>query len=208
MYKDYNKMWEVLAAKKNWRDFILPKRTDKEFWQEGKEQAKFLQPFIGTNDIVVDLGCGIGRVIKFIEAKKKIGVDICQDFLDKIDDRSIIKIKSNGKDLKDIKDNSIDFLYSLMTFQHIRKEDCKFYMKDIYRVIRPLGKAFIQIPKFDSGYYKSSGFVNLYSEKELETLVSESPFKKYRIEQGNLVGYIDRNKDTCRKREYFLILTK
>ena len=95
-----------------------------------------------------------------------------------------------------------------MTFQHMRKEDCKFYMKDIYRILKLEGKAFIQIPKLDSNYYKSSNFVNVYSIEELETLVYESPFKKFKIDQGNLVGYVDKNKNIYRKREYFLMLTK
>lgn len=205
--KDYNRMWKTLSNTRNWQDFILPNRTEGEFWEEGKKQAHVLQKYVNDEDTVVDFGCGIGRVITFIKARKRIGVDVCQEFLDKINNKSIIKVKTDGRSLNAIESNSVTFLYSLMTFQHIRKKDHAHHIQEIFRILQPGGKAFIQFPKAGSTYYKPSRFVNVYSRKQLETLVNKSPFKEYKIEEGNLVGYGDGTV-VNEKREYFLILEK
>jgi ubiquinone/menaquinone biosynthesis C-methylase UbiE len=203
MRKDYNEFWKEIAKKKDWINYILPTRTDKEFWDEGKKQAEVLSKFIKPDFKVVDLGCGIGRVLTFISAKYRIGVDVCQEFLDKIKDKDIIKLKTDGRGIN-IDNNAVDFVYSLMMFQHTSKEDHHFYIEEIYRILRTGGKALIQFPK--EGYYKQSSFVNTYTWKELIRIAK--PFKKFTIKEDNLVGYGDRANLTDKTREYFLILEK
>jgi len=181
--------WRDIESAENWIDFILPKRTSQDFWDEGKAQAyEISNEYDHNNDIILDFGCGIGRVLKFLKAKEKHGADASSKFIREIDDESIITHYSDGLNL--IQDyNYFDFIYSLMVFQHNDKRFHSKILENLYKCLKPKGKIFIQFPQKPNEYYKETTFVNLYTEKELISLFNSAGFEKISIKQGNLVGY-------------------
>lgn len=208
---NYNQFWLDASKTTNWRDYILPKRTIDEFNNEGLLQANNLKKYYEENDVVLEFGCGIGRVIKQINVKdsNKIGVDVCQKFLDEIK-IPIKKIKTDGIKINGVLNESVDFIYSLMVFQHINKNDHISLLKQLYGFLKPEGTMLIQFPKKEnSKYYRQGKFVNIYSYDEIKSYCDSIDIANFKIEEGNLIGYGDGliNVNT-ENREYFLEIKK
>ena len=97
---------------------------------------------------VLEIGCGMGRMLIpmseiFGEA---IGVDISENMIEAakkhMKNISNCKVfKTNGSDLSIIEDDSIDFCYSIIVFQHIpEKEIVRNYIHEVSRVLKPENK--------------------------------------------------------------------
>jgi cyclopropane fatty-acyl-phospholipid synthase-like methyltransferase len=205
---DYNALWKAKSSKSNWREYILPNRTDEQFDAEGKMQAEILNKLHTKQCTSLEFGCGIGRVLKHIDTKKRIGVDVCQEFLDKLPE-DIIKIKTDGFNLEGVKPNSVKFIYSLMVFQHISKDDHLTWLNTLYSLLSNKGTMLLQFPNKDGGYYNPTGFVNVYTVEELTELMIKAEIKSFEITQGNLVGYNDGlATENTAPREFFVKITK
>jgi len=206
----YHEFWEFHSLQDNWREYILPKRSDLEFYNEGVLESEKLNNsgLFSNNATVLEFGCGVARVLKHINVphENKIGVDVCQSYLDKITE-PIKKIKTDGIVIPDMEKESVDFIYSLMVFQHINKKDHKTLINQLYDFLKPGGKMYIQFPTDTNDYYTSSPFVNLYSIDELTSYFDKS--MDIEIETGNLCGYGDGlvSLDTPH-REYFVTVKK
>lgn len=183
--------WRDIESADNWIDFILPKRTSQDFWDEGKAQAyEISNEYDYNNDIILDFGCGVGRVLKYLKAKEKHGADASAKFLRAIDktESDIVTHYSDGLNI--IQDyDYFDFIYSLMVFQHNEKRFHAQILENLYKCLKPKGKIFIQFPQKPNEYYKETTFVNLYTEEELISLFNSVGYEKISIKQGNLVGY-------------------
>jgi len=117
-------------------DFILGKNIDR-FQKiiENKEPSKMN---------ILEIGCGIGRIL--IPMSKIFGnltgIDVSsemvllgQKYVADIPNCSIIE--NNGTDLSDFLDNSFDFCYSFIVFQHIPdKNIVEKYIKEVSRVLK------------------------------------------------------------------------
>jgi len=204
---DPKKFWSEISQKREWRDYILPQRTLKNFEQEGQKEAERLYYFFDKNDVVIDYGCGIGRVTKFIadHAKKVIGLDINPDFIKKA--RNFCDKDNAEFYVSDeySKEGVANFLYSLMVFQHNDKKNRYVILKHIIRLLKKGGTSIMQFPRFESDYYQEGDFVHKFTMKEIEEYAKE--FSTYKIVEGNLVNYaseINRKVD----HEYFLFARK
>ena len=194
------KFWLAKSKKKRWREYILPGRNDKDFHDEGLQQAKFLEEYYFPNDIVLEYGCGIGRILKHIKARRKIGLDIVPKFI------SIAKQDLNSEYyLIDEFKETADFIYSISVIQHNVKEEREIMMKNIFNLLRTGGSALINFPHENSDVYdKKDLFVHVFTKKEVEEY--GKMFDKYDIFEGNLVNYA--GKKTNKNNEYFLLVGK
>lgn len=190
--------WSDLSHKKNWIDYILPKRTDDEFWNEGKMEAKNIQDIAGEIDttFVIDYGCGIGRITKYFPHKKIIGIDVCEEF-----------IKKAGKGFSTIENfkekEKATFIYCISVIQHNDEDNRKKIVDHIYSLLAKGGKCFINFPREKSLYVKT-WFVHTFSEKEILELFSR--FSKVELVKGNLARY--GGKIVSGHHETFVIATK
>lgn len=50
-------------------------------------------------------------------------------------------------------DETFDFVYSILTLQHMKKEDAYVTLSEIYRVLKPGGRAIFSFPNFLSDEY-------------------------------------------------------
>ena len=142
-------------AKANPKWFVRTEddETDEQFWKSGelavRQILKEPPEIISKNNSknltrVLEIGCGIGRILmpmgKFFDEVN--GVDVSSEMI-KLAKRNLSSIPNcklyhnNGKDLIDFIDNSIDFCYSVATFQHIPdKKIIKNYFNEVYRVLK------------------------------------------------------------------------
>ncbi|MCF6318430.1 MAG: class I SAM-dependent methyltransferase [Proteobacteria bacterium] len=119
----------------------------------GKWTAKQMQVAldIGTDDIVLEMGCGVARIGKLLapHCKKWIGVDISENMLDVAKERlsCFDNVEFHAlirNDLTCIPDNSIDKAYSVAVFCHLDKEDLFNYLRELYRVLKPSGLLYVE----------------------------------------------------------------
>jgi SAM-dependent methyltransferase len=191
--------WDNISLQKNWREYILPKRTDESFEEEGKKQALEIQQFIDLDDIVLEYGCGIGRILKYIKAKKKVGVDICGTYIEKAK-----KDKTSQYYLVGECKEKADFIFSLSVLQHNNSKERIKIIQDIKNLLKTNGRALISFPHKDSLNYKETAFVHKFTQEEVEQY--GKMFSDYQVIEGNLINYGDNKK--CPFNEYFLLAIK
>lgn len=106
---------------------------------------------ITQEDIVLELGCGIGRIGKelAIDCKHWIGADISENMINGAQQRlqslnnvSFHTLPSNN--LSVLEDASIDKAYSIAVFCHLDKEDLFNYLRELRRVVKPGGTIFVE----------------------------------------------------------------
>jgi|TARA_B110000977_G_scaffold166610_1_gene214586 SAM-dependent methyltransferase len=209
--KKEQRNWAEISTRENSLEYILPNRDYNKFWEEGVEQAIVLEKFIKPEFTVLEYGCGVGRILTNIKCKKKYGVDISKSYLDRIEDDEIIPLQTKQQSIE-IKNETVDFIYSIMVFQHIPMEYHKAIFSELMRVLKPNGVIYIQFPiktdKFFS-YYKDTDFVNTYSIGDIYEIIHGHKFSEFEIEKGNLVAYGDNGSFKPEEDlEYFLKITK
>jgi SAM-dependent methyltransferase len=183
--------WELAGlTRKLTMEAILRGVSDEEtFWKKGREDANKLLKFIDESSVVLDVGCGIGRVMKFVATK-------CKE-IHGVDTSTLIlrRAKAEMKDLKncnfhrcDFKKitglpvNSFDLVYSFFTLQHMEKEDAYVCLLQIHRLLKTGGITYIQFPDFLSDHFfalfqkyalsgsKYGARVRFYTRPEIEKL--------------------------------------
>ena len=192
------KFWSYLSREKNWIDYILPKRTEKEFWNEGKLEAENIQKIAGEIDttFVIDYGCGIGRITKYFPHKEIIGIDVCEEFIEKAGE--------GFSTIKNFKEKEVaTFIYCISVLQHNDEANRKKIIDHIHSLLREGGKCFINFPMEKSLYVKT-WFVHTFSEEEVRELFLQ--FSKVELVKGNLARY--GGKIVSGQNEIFVIATK
>ena len=166
----------------------------------GGEFAEELKKFVEPNSVVLDIGCGIGRVEKFLApyCKEIHGVDVSGKMIKlarkRINYKSAYFHKNNGKDLSIFPDWTFDFVFSVAVFQHIEKEDACFYLMEIYRILKKNGKAYLQFPNILCDYnldaffssaknkYRSILRMRYYTSAEIEKIAKGCGFEILSLE--------------------------
>lgn len=141
LFGSYKMTWELAGITKSTAmDAVLRGvKNEEEFWSSGKEQAEKLKHFVSKDSIVLDTGCGMGRIEKFLAryCREIHGVDVSgrmisfakknlRDYRD-----YIFFYKNNGRDLSIFPDNKFDFVFSILTLQHLEKEVAYIYRRNV-----------------------------------------------------------------------------
>jgi len=162
--------WEC-AAKLNPYGAICHDKTATEF-ETRKVSIVFWPEVKLTVDMtVLDLGCGIGRVAKWVSPKvhKYVGVDFSPTMIKKARKRcrrfaNTQFIVNDGWTLKETPSNSIDLVFCELLFQHISKQNTLSYILEVYRVLRSNGVFVSEIARFD--HYKNASYA--FTKKEVD----------------------------------------
>jgi SAM-dependent methyltransferase len=135
---------------------------------------------INSNDVVLELGCGVARIGKRLapHCKKWVGVDISDNMISvakermKQDDNAEFHVLKRN-DLKQIPDNYVDKAYSVAVFCHLDKEDLFNYLRELRRVIKPGGTLYVETWNLASDigwkrwqYEADNWFISDHSERK------------------------------------------
>ena len=164
-FNSYEQVWDALAmTERNAMDAVLAGVKDgKEFDLAGERTAGTLKEFITPEDVVLDVGCGIGRIEKSLAkyCAEIHGVDVSRRMVKlarkRLRDFGNIYIhKNNGRDLSSFPNKKFDFVFSVIVLQHLEKEDAVFYLYEMRRVLKPGGKLYFNAPNFfDEGNFRT-----------------------------------------------------
>jgi SAM-dependent methyltransferase len=194
--------WQKVSAGENWRDYILPRNSKEDLDAEGLAEANRLFYFFDSTSMVVDYGCGIGRVLQYVaeRAGHVVGLDISQNYLDRA--QGFIKRDNVAFYQSDQfqKENVADFVYSLMVLQHNDQTHREKIMGHICSLLKTGGTAVVSFPRYDSTYYEEGAFIHKFRKEEVASL--GAMFRSCRIMEGNFPNY---EKEYTGTNEYFLI---
>lgn len=159
----YGDLWQP-ADELQAMQLVLNESDAERFEASGREQARGqLCPLIEPSDVVLDLGCGIGRVARYVSECCRIlwAVDASETMLavarERLADRGNVRFElSEGTTIPALADNSIDFAYSILTLQHLEREDAFGLLLELRRLMRLGGKTFLTFPNLLSDEYLSA----------------------------------------------------
>lgn len=143
--------------------------TLEQFYIIGEAWAQLVARFQPDEPVVLDLGCGCGKLARFLYLNPRlryIGIDIfapsitwcSRAFADLAGDRFSFehfdgystvwnpKGKLSASEYSfPIEDGGVNFVVAASLFTHLLEDDCKHYLNEIGRVLRPGGLALISI---------------------------------------------------------------
>lgn len=160
------------------------------------------EPYISGN--VLEVGCGEGRGVELVMSKAKTftGIDKIQEVIDRL------KIKYPDGDFRQmhippfqgLADNAFDVVISFQVIEHVKNDSG--YLREIYRVLKPGGKALITTPNRRMSLSRNPWHIREYTAKQLENLASEIfPVVKMSGVTGNqkVMDYYNQNRASVQK---------
>jgi SAM-dependent methyltransferase len=153
---------QCLAMRRDWderaavgaREYIVSGlgHSTEEFSESGRRDAQHLSQFCTEKSIVLDLGCGIGRISGPLEAhvKQIVAVDVSEEMICQarkyVGRESKINFYVNdGASIGMIEADSVDFAFSLLTLHHIPRSIFTRYLTELFRVLRSGGLFYFSI---------------------------------------------------------------
>jgi ubiquinone/menaquinone biosynthesis C-methylase UbiE len=153
MRSDYKSVWTALSESLSSAKMHVSGTEDEAIVERsGAGTSEFLLSHVGihSTDVVLEIGCGIGRVGKHLagRCRRWIGADVSPHMLkfaaERLRDFSNVEfVELSRNDLRPINDNSIDVAYCTVVFMHLESWDRYSYVKEAFRVLRPGGKLYV-----------------------------------------------------------------
>lgn len=135
-----------------------------------KAITEYLQPYVGDNKTVLDLGSGYGDFINLVQAKKKYALDISAAVKDYIHS-DIIFINKPSTKLQEIPDNALDVVFSSNLMEHLDRAELDQTMNEVKRCIKKNGVLILIGPNF---HYAYKSYFDDYTHKTIFTHLSLS----------------------------------
>jgi SAM-dependent methyltransferase len=150
---EYKKVWSALSTTEEQAKLHVIGVTEEAALQAtGEETLRFLQASVGIrkDDVVLEIGCGIGRVGKVVAplCRKWIGCDVASNMLSLTAERlknlsNVELVEISGYDLGGVADASVDIVYCTVVFMHLESWDRYNYISEAFRVLRPGGRIYV-----------------------------------------------------------------
>jgi ubiquinone/menaquinone biosynthesis C-methylase UbiE len=199
------KYWETAAKSdiETTMEKICDGFTKKDFESVKDSMIFYLDIPLNHEDIVLDLACGIGRTCRWVSPKVNtyIGIDFIPEMIIKAREfnkefPNAVFVMNDGKTIP-LADGMFDTIYCEIAFQHMRKSIQESYVSEIYRVLKPGGKFYAQIPRLS--HYKDPSYAR--TDEEIKQLLSKFTVKYYgdEINNNRYAPYyvIQATKGTC-----------
>ncbi|MEO0478075.1 MAG: class I SAM-dependent methyltransferase [Planctomycetota bacterium] len=177
------------------------------FRDHGERDARGLLGYVHDRATVVDLGCGVGRILAPLSrfCGRAVGVDVSDEMI--AQGRAYVGdlaprlefVKTDGRTLPDVADASVDFLYSLLVLIHVDRRSSFHYFREIRRVLRPEGIARLQFHNIMSDEALAK-FVEMssteyplefYTEAEVRRLLGAAGLEALQVESSGPYLLVD-----------------
>ena len=150
---EYKMVWSALSNTEEQAKLHVIGVTDEVALRAtGEQTLGFLQDSVGIrkDDVVLEIGCGIGRVGKLVAplCRKWIGCDVASNMLshaaERLRDLPSVELKEiSGYDLRGVADAYVDVVYCTVVFMHLESWDRYNYILEAFRVLRPSGRIYV-----------------------------------------------------------------
>lgn len=150
---EYKKVWSALSTTEDQAKLHVIGVTEEDALRStGEQTLKFLRESVGIrkDDIVLEIGCGIGRVGKLVAplCRKWIGCDVASNMLALAAERlrglhNVELREISGYNLSGVADAAVDVVYCTVVFMHLEPWDRHNYILEAFRVLRPNGRIYV-----------------------------------------------------------------
>lgn len=181
MKRDWND-----RARASSREYILTGFGDRpeDFAESGRAAAASVRQFCQADSVVLDLGCGIGRVAR--ELAPHVGelhaVDVSDEMIGQAreyvgPDSRIHFHVNDGHTLTVLGDETVDFAFALLTMHHVTRQAFAGYLSEIHRVLRRGGLFLFSVvsrdrsPRYDVDETRDTFTGRSYSDRDLSVLL-------------------------------------
>lgn len=175
------------------------------FEEGGQRDAERVCKFVSPESVVLDFGCGSGRVARYVAPRcaELWAVDVSPRMLEligeRLDDATNLRFaRCQDVAIPDVPSASIDVVYSFLVLQHLEREDAFLVLRELRRVLRPDGVAILTFPNLlADGYlegfvrYALTGEVTnpararVYTPQEVERVLPAAGLSVVELEAGN-----------------------
>ena len=180
------------------------------FDERGRAFAERLRPLLPPGALVLDIGCGMGRVEKWLApiCAEAHGIDVSNRMLRFARERcaglsNVHFHLGTGRDLQGLADASFDLVFSVFVLQHMEREDVMRYLAEIRRVLRPGGRFYLQFPSILDPVNRQAflayalretargwGRMRYYTPTEVEALLAAAGLAVTRVEDEGENFYV------------------
>ena len=155
----------------------------------------FLLPYVDSNTRIIEIGPGGGRWTRYmLKANKIFAVDFYQPILNELARNynlpNIQFVKNNGSDFPNIRENSIDFIFSFGTFVHLDFEIIEAYLDNIKPLLKVDANVIIQY----SDKTKPLGYERIADSRENRGFSDNDPERMRELIKAH--GYTIYEEDT------------
>jgi ubiquinone/menaquinone biosynthesis C-methylase UbiE len=168
--EQYRREWNSQARNDAMTAILSPPdgsaNVESQFELAGQTDAEWLRTWTKPDSVVLDIGCGIGRIEKHLapHVGRICSVDVSDEMIAKARQwtagRANIEFhRSSSTDLSAFPDATFDFAFSYFVLQHTDHEDAFLTLRELGRVLKPGATAMIQFPNFESPLYGGDAFV-------------------------------------------------
>lgn len=125
---------------------------ERELNRSGAATTQFLLDNVGISpeDVVLEIGCGVGRVGKHMaqHCRRWIGADVSTNMLRFTAENlrgydNVEFVELSGYNLSAVESDSVDVVYCTVVFPHLSQWDRYSYVEDAFRVLRSGGKLYV-----------------------------------------------------------------
>jgi SAM-dependent methyltransferase len=140
------------------RDAILCGfRGQRAFDAAGQDDARHLVlPFIDRRSTVLDVGCGIGRILKWVApaCAQVIGLDVSREMLRRarrhLNGLTNVQLRLVPPSLElPVADRTADFAYFYHVSEHLEREQCLKILREVARCLKMRGAALVAFSVLD-----------------------------------------------------------
>ncbi len=149
----YKAVWTALSQTEQGAKAQVIGDVDEDYILEAAEETRrWLEETVAImpDDVILEIGCGIGRVGQVLapRCKRWIGCDVSPNMLDFARQRlvsfdNVELVEVSGFDLSSIPSHSIDLVYCTVVFMHLDEWDRYNYILESARVLRTGGRIFV-----------------------------------------------------------------
>lgn len=169
----YKIIWDHYA-RHDAKDWIFTNATDESFESSGRADADRIARLVSKDAVILNIGCGIGRVEKYLapNIKELHAVDISGEMIALANRRLAglpnVRLREVALDeyLSAYADGQFDLVFSLLVLQHMEREHAYTYLQHAHRVLKPGRLLFVQFPNFLSPEY-TEAFLEPVENREL-----------------------------------------
>ena len=133
---------------------LSPGASDEEFVAGGRANVDRVMAWVGdevARERMLEVGCGVGRTtVHFADRFARVdGVDVSSEMVRHARERglppNVSLAVTSGRDLRAFPDESFDFVFSHLVFQHVADDAVlALNLSEVARVLRPGGLALLQ----------------------------------------------------------------
>jgi len=146
MRSNYKATWTAVSQTLSTARISVASTEDEhELERSGRGTTQFLLDHVPLqpSDVVLEIGCGVGRVGKQLapHCARWIGADVSPNMLrfaaENLSELANVQfVELSGYDLAPIATESIDFVYCTVVFPHLSQWDRYSYVEEAFRVLR------------------------------------------------------------------------